>query len=311
MQTILGAGGDIGIFLAKELKNYTDNIRLVGRHPKKVNDADELFAADLMDADAVSQAVAGSEVAYLTVGLPYNHRIWEKQWPLIMQHVIAACCKHHCKLVFFDNVYMYDKTAIPHMKEDVPINPPSRKGKVRAKLVAMIFEAIQTKSLQALIARSADFYGPNAKNGILNILVLNNMKKGKRANWQSDVNKIHSVTYTPDAAKATAMLGNTPSAYNQVWHLPTSTERLTGKQFINLAAAILGVRASCFVLSPFLIRLAGLFSTTVRELGEMQYQNTQDYFFDSSKFNDHFNFTPTSYEAGIRETLNRQDASGT
>ena len=27
--------------------------------------------------------------------------------------------------------------------------------------------------------------------------------------------------YTPDAARAVALLGNTPDAFNQVWHLPT------------------------------------------------------------------------------------------
>ncbi len=33
-QTILGAGGSIGIELAKELKKYTSDIRLVSRNPK-------------------------------------------------------------------------------------------------------------------------------------------------------------------------------------------------------------------------------------------------------------------------------------
>lgn len=303
MQTILGAGGDIGVFLAKALRAYTDRIRLVARNPQKVNETDELFAANLLDAEAVSAAVAGSDVAYLVVGLPYDHRIWEKQWPVVMQNVIDACCRHNCKLVFFDNIYMYAPTAIPHMTEESSVQPVSRKGKVRAQLVKMIFDAIETKGLQALIARSADFYGPGAKNGVLNVLVLNNMKKGKKANWQADAKKIHSFTYTPDAAKATAMLGNTASAYNQAWHLPTSAERLNGKQYIALAAAVMNRKPSCFVLSPFLIGLAGLFSTMIRELKEMQYQNTQDYFFDSRKFNDFFSFTPTTYAAGIRETL--------
>ncbi len=303
MQAILGAGGDIGMFLAKELQNYTSHIRLVGRNPQKVNDTDELFIANLMDAEAVSGAVKGSDIVYLTVGLPYNRKTWEKQWPAIIENVINACCHHKSKLVFFDNVYMYAKTAIPHMTEGSPVEPPSGKGKVRAHLVAMIFDAITNRGLEALIARSADFYGPGAKNGILNVLVLNNMKKGKKANWQADISKKHSFTYTPDAAKATALLGNTPSAYNQVWHLPTSAERLNGKQFITLAANVLNRKPSYFVLSPFLISLAGIFSTTIRELKEMQYQNTQDYFFDSSKFNNHFQFTPTSYDQGIRETL--------
>ena len=42
MQTILGSGGAIGISLAKELMNYTNQIRLVSRNPKKVNETDEL-----------------------------------------------------------------------------------------------------------------------------------------------------------------------------------------------------------------------------------------------------------------------------
>ena len=38
MQTILGAGGTTGIELAKQLINYTKDIRLVSRNPKKVNE---------------------------------------------------------------------------------------------------------------------------------------------------------------------------------------------------------------------------------------------------------------------------------
>ncbi len=303
MQTILGAGGDIGVFLAKELHAYTDRIRLVARNPQQVNETDELFKANLLDAAAVSAAVAGSEVAYLVVGLPYNHKVWEKQWPVIMQHVIDACCRHNCKLVFFDNVYMYNPTAIPHMTEKSFVEPLSRKGKLRERLVKMIFEAIETRGLRALVARSADFYGPGSKNGILNTLVLNNMKNGKKANWLADVHKIHSFTYTPDAAKATAMLGNEASAYQQVWHLPTSSERLTGTQYIALTAQILNTKPSCFVLGNFLIGIGGLFSPTIKELKEMQYQYAQDYFFDSKKFNDFFAFSPTTYADGIKETL--------
>lgn len=36
-QTILGAGGAIGVELAKALSVFTSDIRLVGRNPKKVN----------------------------------------------------------------------------------------------------------------------------------------------------------------------------------------------------------------------------------------------------------------------------------
>ena len=59
MQTILGANGTIGSVLAKELRAYTDQIRLVSRNPKKVNEIDELFPADLSDVSQVEKAVKG------------------------------------------------------------------------------------------------------------------------------------------------------------------------------------------------------------------------------------------------------------
>ena len=62
MQTILGAGGAIGVELAKILPAYTDAIRLVSRAPQKVNTADELFPADITKAAEVDEAVKGSEV---------------------------------------------------------------------------------------------------------------------------------------------------------------------------------------------------------------------------------------------------------
>ncbi len=128
-------------------------------------------------------------------------------------NTINACIAHHAKLVFVDNVYAYAPDEIPHMTEESRIAPETKKGKVRAELLQMIFNAMEKKGLTALIARSADFYGPNVKTGFLNLMVLDKFKKKQKANWQSDAKKFHSFTYTPEAAKAVALLGNTPDAY--------------------------------------------------------------------------------------------------
>lgn len=303
MQVILGAGGAIGIPLAKELKKYTDKIRLVARHPEKVNEDDQLFSADLLDKDSVNRAVDGSEIAYLTVGLSYNSKLWQRDWPVVMRNVIDACITHNSKLVFLDNVYMYAPTEMGHMTERSIMAPESRKGKVRLGLVNMIFEAIKNDGLNALIARSADFYGPNVKSSVMEIGVFDKFKKKQKAFWQADDSKIHSFTYTPDAAKGVAMLGNTPDAYNQEWHLPTSAERWTGKDFIEKIAKEMNVEPRSYVLTKFMIGLISIFSSDVRELKEMQYQNDRDYFFDSKKFEDKFSFEPTSYADGIKEIV--------
>ena len=303
MQTILGANGTIGSLLAKELTAYTNAIRLVSRNPKKVNETDELFPADLSDDAQVEKAIAGSDVVYLLVGFEYTLKVWQEKWPKLMRATIDACIKHNAKLVFFDNVYSYDVNAIPHMTEESAINPSSKKGKVRSDIVDMMMKEVKAGKLTALIARSADFYGPNNEKSFLIEVVYKNIKKGKKPNWFINADKKHSFTYTPDAAKATAILGNTLDAYNQVWHLPTDNAPITGRQMIELFTTEMQAKNRVFILPMWLLKLLGLFIPLMREMPEMMYQYDRDYYFDSTKFEKRFNFKPTSYKEGVKQTI--------
>ena len=306
IQTILGANGTIGKVLAKELKNYTNQIRLVSRNPKQVNETDELFPADLTDAKMVDKAIEGSGVVYLVVGFDYNTKVWRDKWPKLMKATIDGCIKHKAKLVFFDNVYLYDINAIGHMSEDSPINPPSKKGLVRKEIAEMLMNEVKAGHLTALIARAPDFYGPENEKSFLIEVVYKNLQKGKRPNWFMDATKKHSFIYTPDAAKATAILGNTLEAFNQVWHLPTDPKALTGQELIELFNKEMKTLKKVMVLRMVMLRLLGLFMPLMREMPEMMYQYDRDYLFDSSKFNSRFNFTPTTYETGIRQIVNHK-----
>jgi len=306
MQTILGANGTIGSVLAKELTAYTDKIRLVSRNPRKVNESDELFPADLSDPGMVEKAVEGSEVVYLVLGFDYNLKVWEEKWPELMKAVIEACIKYNVKLVFFDNVYLYDKKAIPHMTEESDINPPSRKGIVREQIAKMIMDEVKNGSLKALIARSADFFGPDNEKSFLIEMTYKNILKGKNAMWFIDPDKKHSFTFTPDAARATALLGNTTDAYNQVWHLPTDKNTLTGRQIIQLFASEMNTKTKINTIPKWLVRIKGIFKPVMKEMHEMLYQYDRDYFFDSSKFEKRFNFKTISYPEGIRRIVNHE-----
>ncbi len=304
MQTILGSGGVIGIELAKSLSKYTDNIRLVSRNPVKVNASDKLFKADLLNFSDVDLAVAGSEIVYVTVGFPYSLKTWKHNWPILVSNVIKACKKHGSKLVFFDNIYMYDSGSLDGMTEETTINPPSKKGKVRAQMVEMIMKEVETGELTALIARSADFYGPSIANtSMLTEIVFKPIYQGKKADWMGSVNFKHSFTYTPDAGRATALLGNTPDAYNQVWHLPTATNPPTGKEWIEMIAKEMGKPTKYRVAPKFMVRLIGIFVPIMREMVEMIYQYDRDYVFDSSKFESRFNIAPISYAEGVKQIV--------
>ena len=152
------------------------------------------------------------------------------------------------------------------MKEDTPVNPFSQKGKVRALLAQMIMGEVAQGNLTAMIVRSADFYGPGVGNSVVMETVFKNLKKGKKAMWLVDASKVHSCTYVPDAAKATALLGNTPDAYNQVWHLPTDSQKLTGKEWVELFAKEMHVAPKYKTMGKGMIKVGGVFVPFLREL---------------------------------------------
>jgi nucleoside-diphosphate-sugar epimerase len=273
-------------------------IRQVSRHPRRVNAADELFAADLLDPESTARAIEGSEVAYLVAGLKYDAGAWQEEWPRVMRNVIDGCKRHGSRLVFFDNVYAYGKVDGP-MTEETPFNPCSRKGEVRAKIATMLLDEIRASSVSAMIVRSADFYGPGAEQSFPHATLFERLRKGKTPQWIGNPNAVHTFTYTPDAARGLAVLGRTAAAYGQTWHLPTSKEPLTGEGFIRMACELAGRPYKLQVAPRWMLRLMGLFVAVLRENEEMMYQFENDYHFDSGKIESVFGLEPTPIRFGI------------
>ena len=309
---ILGAGGAIGTPLAQELLAKGERVQTVSRTGHLLPGAEsaraDLTSADLTNAGDVLRVVVEGATVYLLAGLAYERSAWREQWPLIMKNVVAACEAKAARLIFFDNVYLYGSVEGP-MTEDTPARPSSVKGKVRAEIAAFLQGEIAASRITAMIARSADFYGPFADtSGVPSLLVLQRLAAGKRAQVFSRADSKHSYTYTLDCARALYLLATADDTFNQVWHMPTAHPALTGRELVELAARELGVKPRIQILPRWLLATVGLFNTLMRELAEMLYQNDHDYLFDSSKFERRFGFTPTPYAEGIRETTLRMRA---
>jgi nucleoside-diphosphate-sugar epimerase len=190
------------------------------------------------------------------------------------------------------------------MTEESNVDPVTRKGKVRARVAKTLMDVVRNGDIKALIARSADFYGPSIKDvSILTETIIKPLSEGKKAQCLGRMNVKHSFTYTPDAGKATAILGNTEDAYGQVWHLPTTADPYTMKELVTIIAAELGVKPKFMAANRFMVQIIGLFVPIMKEMVEMMYQYDRDYVFVSDKFENRFDFTPTPYKQGIKEII--------
>jgi nucleoside-diphosphate-sugar epimerase len=301
MITILGAGGVIANHLTPLLVAQNKPFRVVSRTARPTPGATEVVAADLTDRDQTLRAVAGSSVVLLLVGLQYDRKIWAEQWPRIMANAIEASKRAGARLLFFDNVYMYGRVNGP-MNEEAPFNPCSRKGEIRTQIATTLLDEMKAGALTAMIARAPDFYGPATPTGVANVLVFDAWAKNQKASWLVDDSVPHSLIYTPDAARAVLALAESDSAWSQTWHLPTTPNPPTGREFITAAAQAMNRAPKYRVLSPLMVRLFGWFNPVVGEIYEMLYQNDSPYVFDSSKYARAFGFSGTPYDEGIRAT---------
>lgn len=236
--------------------------------------------------------------------MPMDTKLWVEQWPVMMRNVIDACAAHSAKLVFFDNTYMYPQTAEPQ-SESMRFEPNGEKGRVRAAIANDLLAAMAQGRVTALICRAPEFYGPGKTQSITNSAILEPLRSGKTARVFLRDDTLRSLIFTPDASRAMALLGNTPDAYGQTWHLPCDDDRLTYRDFITLAARTFGTAPRYSVLKRWQLRLAGLFNPTVRDAAELLPRYAQDNIFVSDKFKTRFpDFQVTLFAKGLAEFKN-------
>jgi len=306
MQVILGANGQIATELARELKReYTSDLRLVSRNPRKVNDTDHLVSANLLDARQTLEAVKGSSVVYFTAGLPPDTELWEKQFPTMLRNALDAARAAGARFAYFDNTYMYPQDA-RLQTEDTPFAPVGRKGKVRAAMASMVLDEMARGEIPVLIGRAPEFYGAGKTQSFTNALVIEKLMAGKKPRVPVRDDTRRTLIWTPDASRGLARLGNTPDAFGQTWHLPCCDDRLTYREFVAMASKAFGREPAYGVVGKWTLTAAGLFSKQVREIRELLPRYEQDNLFDSTKFKRRFpEFEVTRYREGV-ELIRRE-----
>jgi nucleoside-diphosphate-sugar epimerase len=301
LHLVLGGAGAIGSEVIAELRRRNVPTKAVERQ-KRVAGV-ETIHADLLDFEEFSTAAKGATHLYVCVGLPYSGKIWERDWPRLMKNAIEVCRIHKVRLIFFDNMYMYGPSLSVPCTEDHTQSPQSKKGKVRKEIADLLIKAFKAGTIQGVIGRSADFYGPNAVNSVLYISFIENILKNKRPIWLGNPGIKHTYAYTKDNARALVALALDETCYGQVWHLPTG-DPLTIEELMRLVNQHAHTSYTVQYVPRMMLYISGLFVPIIKEVREMLYQFDYPYVISSEKFKEKFpDFKVTPYDQGIQETL--------
>lgn len=301
LHVVFGAG-PLGLAVLRALEARKLRTRLVTRGGKRAIGSampSEWVEADATDSQSVQRACAGASVVYHCAGAPY-HR-WAELLPRMMDGIAGAARVADAKLIYADNVYLYGKVTGP-MTEDLPSNPNTRKGRVRAQLADRLLEAHGRGALRAAIGRGSDFFGPNALSSYAGDRLFPQALAGKTAEALGDPDMLHSLTFVDDFAAALVVLGEREEALGRAWHVPTSAP-VSYRTFVERVYRLAGTEAKLRVAPRWMVWLLSLVDPTMREVKEMLYQFEEDFVVDSSRFTRTFGLSATPLDDAIRATL--------
>ena len=240
---VVGAGGNIGSRLVRELCDRGHEVRGIFRNEKsadRVGDYDfDVFVADIMDENDLRGAFDGYDVCYHLVGYlfaPRKSQIEDINMAAA-RNVSKACLESGVKrIVFTSSILVYGPDAIMPSKEETRRNPDTAYSKAKVKVEDHLL-ALESSGISITILRVGHVYGPD-------VSTVEEFKCLMRKNLYRTAGRAdHHIPpiHVEDLANGLALAGESERAKNEIFNI-SDDEKVTLQEFCDLIASGLGKR---------------------------------------------------------------------
>jgi nucleoside-diphosphate-sugar epimerase len=301
LHVVVGAGA-VGAGVALRLAGAGHDVRIVTRsgsgpqHPRI-----ERIAADASDAGRLSELARGAHALFNCANPSYS--TWATAWPPIQAAMIAAAEASEARLVTMGNLYVYGRDASPMAATD-PLDPPSKKGAIRAAMWEQAMEAHQAGRIRTTEVRASDFFGPGlGENGHLGDRFVPRLLAAKSASIVGRPDQTHSWSYIGDVCDTLAAFGNDDRSLGRAWHVPTASPATATEMANAICDGAAVERQKVRQIPGIALRLAGLFSADIRELREMRYQFDRPFVIDAAETTEVFGLRATRLDDQVAATI--------
>ena len=304
MKTILGTGQS-GLAIMQLLldKNPDEKILLVNRSGKldlSIPQNVEVTAVDVTSTKDMEAIASKSEIIFSCTDMPYDK--WADFYPATANALVYALSKTNAKLVFADNMYSYGNVAGKEMNEEMPHAAKTKKGKIRAGVINTLLLSGQEFNNRVAFVKASDFIGPRIHKGLFGKDFLDNVYNGKTVRLFGNIALPHTFTYINDFATAMINVGSANDTFGQIWHVPNAPA-LSLDKWLHLFEVVTNKSIKKSVTPKFVIRIAGLFYSFIRELYEMAYQFENPYLVNHDKYVSRFGNHGTYPSAIVKQTV--------
>jgi len=278
MRYLITGAGQIGTQLTRDLLAAGHDVTVL-RRGTDVEPGARFVRGDAGDRATLRTALVGPsdtdtpvDAIFHCIHSSYDAASWRRDLPQRERAVMDVAAEAGVPVVFPESVYAFG-TGARDLSEGAPLAPASPLGEIRAELL----QARADNAATTLSVVAADLLGPTAvpATSVFLQLVLEPAAKGRRAWVLGDPDVPRTLTAIPDLTAAMAYAAQHAAelapASDAILHAP-SPSPLSQRELARLTAQLLGTNAKGTSRIPSLVlRSAGLFSSTFRELAHQQY----------------------------------------
>jgi nucleoside-diphosphate-sugar epimerase len=299
MYVVTGAG-PVGYSVAEQLAELGHRVRVLTRsgtgpeHPLV-----ERIRADVSDPSQLGPAVQGAIAVFHCIhGSAYRASAWAAELPQAEQVVMDAAADAGAVVVFPESLYSYSEPERV-MTETSPRQAAGGKRGIRVRLL----KAREAHAANTVSIIAGDFFGPRVKMAHAGERMVPLVLAGKAIQVIGSADQPHSFTYVPDLAAAMIAAAQQPELWNSVLHAPTG-RAMTQREVAAAYAEAAGVSVPKVSAVPgWVLRVAGVFSTDMRELAEMLYQFERPFVMDSTASQRMLGLEPTPLPEAAAATV--------
>ncbi|TDE93879.1 NAD-dependent epimerase/dehydratase family protein [Occultella glacieicola] len=295
---VLGAG-PIGATTASRYAARGDRVTVVTRSGSGPHRPGIDRVALDVAAGGLGEVAAGASVIVNAVNLPY--RQWQAGWPPIHREVMGAAESSGAVLALVGNFYVYPAGSSP-MSARTPIDPPTRKGAIRARIWADLVAAHRAGRIRTLELRGSDYVGAqvvSTDGAHAGPRLVDPVLRGRRAAVVGDPDAAHTWTAVDDIARTILTLAEDERAWGRAWHVPSAPARSIRQVAEDVAAAGGLPRARVSRIPRPVLRLLGLAQPQLGEIIEMLYQFDAPFVATHEETTEVFGVTFTAWEETV------------
>ncbi|WP_179229231.1 NAD-dependent epimerase/dehydratase family protein [Parenemella sanctibonifatiensis] len=312
---VIGAG-PIGRSVAAELAARDQEVVILSRRGRDPQIPGVRAAAvDVLDAAALGRACRGADVLVNAMN-PAKYWRWQRDWPPMLEAIIAAARQECAAIVQIGNLYSYGPVTEP-MTEQTPERPAGAKGRVRAAMWARLRDLSDQGVIRATEVRASDYIGGTTlDSSVAAQMVVAPVLKGatpRPPTGRADV--AHSWTNGADVARLAAAIAasDDDQDWGRLWHVPTAPAA-SMQELADQAADLAEVdRRRVRPLPGGVLRVGGLVMPLLHALQETAHQFQSPFILDSLQAQQRFGLAPTPWVETVRSTIEAiraQRASG-